>query len=79
MITEGPCAGGQLDELTFALADDQNGCHGKGLVQVSPVYATLRISGGKCQAECSGGVTTLYDPPLINSSDEISFKSCDSQ
>ena len=76
-IASGPCEGGHVDELTFGLADDPNGCYGKGLTQVSPVYSTLRISGGKCQAECSGGVTTVYDPALINSSNEISFKNCD--
>ncbi|CAG2108172.1 unnamed protein product, partial [Medioppia subpectinata] len=77
MIESGPCAGGHLDELTFSVADDQNGCLSeKGLQQSTPVYSILRVSGGKCESDCSGGVTTVYDPPIINSSDDISFKAC---
>ncbi|CAG2170296.1 unnamed protein product [Oppiella nova] len=77
MIQSGPCAGGHLDELTFSVADDQNGCLSqKGLAQSTPVYSILRISGGKCESDCSGGVTTMYSPPIINHSDDISFKAC---
>ncbi|CAG2175116.1 unnamed protein product [Oppiella nova] len=69
-ITGGDCAGDTFFSANAYVADDQLGCSGQGLKSVSIDYINAKISGTKCNQQCTLDTRHhsffAYNPPITN-------------
>ncbi|CAG2167996.1 unnamed protein product [Oppiella nova] len=69
-ITGGVCAGDNFFSANAYVADDQLGCSGQGLRSVSIDYINAKISGNKCNQQCTLDTRHhsffAFNPPITN-------------
>ena len=64
-IEDGICAGGKFEKLVFNKVDPK-ACDKEGAALQTPVYASVKIEDGFCEAFCFGEVTVEFSPGITN-------------